>query len=596
MENKTLLYIFFLVVLNTAAILAQSNNSEKIVEPKADQPQVENERSVKKEAAIENGTGNVKTPQATGDEINFKDEDSNSLITITDEGTTGSVTIPAGSTPSATTNKLYNVGSTLFFNGSALGSGGASSINDLSDAKTDATSLFLGSGAGANDDGSNNNTAVGISALHSNTSGQDNTAIGHSALNSNTTGNSNTSAGGNALALNTSGSSNSTVGYDALGSNTIGNFNTANGYEALYSNIAGENGVAFGYQSQYYTNNTTTGFSNDNTSVGYQSLMGSTTPSSNTGNYNSAFGFKSLYSNSTGGNNLATGYYALNRNTTGYYNTASGYAALSNNTTGNNNTAIGYNALHANQTGNSNTAMGVAALLNNKGDNNTAIGETAFNINTTGSNNTAVGLGANVASGDLTNATAIGYNAVVSASNTIQLGDNNITAIYAKVTITHSSDSTKKENFLKVNGEKVLEKFRKFRLTSWNFKGDNPLTQRHYGIMAQDFYSAFGHDAMGTIGNDTTVNELDLNGINIIAIQALENGTKKRASRISELEKQNAELEMKNAAIANENTEIKIQDTELETQNAELKKEFESIKLILNKLASEKEKINISYK
>ncbi len=55
----------------------------------------------------------------------------------------------------------------------------ALSINDLSDGKSVGYSLFLGAGAGANDDSTdNNNVAVGIEALHENTSGYSNIAIG----------------------------------------------------------------------------------------------------------------------------------------------------------------------------------------------------------------------------------------------------------------------------------------------------------------------------------------------------------------------------------------------------------------------------------
>ena len=68
----------------------------------------------------------------------------------------------------------------------------AFSINDLADGKTGGNSVFLGSGAGANDDGSDNkNVAVGDSALKANTSGSLNTAIGYLTGKSLQTGDSN---------------------------------------------------------------------------------------------------------------------------------------------------------------------------------------------------------------------------------------------------------------------------------------------------------------------------------------------------------------------------------------------------------------------
>ena len=141
------------------------------------------------------------------------------------------------------------------------------------------------------------------------------------------------------------------------------------------------------------------------------------------------------------------------------------------------------------------------------------------------------------------NTTCIGNGATVTTDNTIQLGNSNIAHIYAKVGITATSDSTKKENFLNVNGEKILDMYKNFRLTSWNFKGDNPKTDRHYGIMAQDFFSAFGHDAMGTIGNDTTINVMDEAGINMIAIQALLKKVTKQQTEISNQKNEIAELQ-----------------------------------------------------
>ena len=54
----------------------------------------------------------------------IKDADTNSLIEINDEGTTGSITLPFGGTPDPLTNKLYNEGGALKWNGSALSTGG----------------------------------------------------------------------------------------------------------------------------------------------------------------------------------------------------------------------------------------------------------------------------------------------------------------------------------------------------------------------------------------------------------------------------------------------------------------------------------------
>jgi hypothetical protein len=84
--------------------------------------------------------------------------------------------------------------------------------------------------------------------------------------------------------------------------------------------------------------------------------------------------------------------------------------------------------------------------------------------------------------------------------------------------------------------EKKLGKIRGFELSSWNFIGHDPKEFRHYGPMAQDFFAAFGHDGVGQIGSETTINSGDMAGILMIAVQALE--------------KRTAELKLKEAQIA----------------------------------------------
>src|SRR4030095_13105928 len=94
--------------------------------------------------------------------------------------------------------------------------------------------------------------------------------------------------------------------------------------------------------------------------------------------------------------------------------------------------------------------------------------------NIIGDFNTAIGAGADVSAGSLTNATAIGSEAIVNASNKIRLGNDSVTVIEGKVAFTASSDKTKKENFEPVDGEEVLGKIRGFELSSWNFIGHDP--------------------------------------------------------------------------------------------------------------------------
>ena len=71
------------------------------------------------------------------------------------------------------------------------------------------------------------NSAMGVSALQSNTTGANNSAVGVQALYSNTTGAQNSAMGAGALFNNTTGISNSAVGTFALRDNTTGSGNSA---------------------------------------------------------------------------------------------------------------------------------------------------------------------------------------------------------------------------------------------------------------------------------------------------------------------------------------------------------------------------------
>jgi len=139
-------------------------------------------------------------------------------------------------------------------------------INDLSDARADTTSVFLGSGAGENDDGNNSNSALGTNALHHNIDRTNLVAIGDSALyNNGIIANepweaiANTAIGSKSLFSNTNGSKNTANGYQALYSNTSGNGNTAFGNQALYNNTTGLFNAAYGNQA---LSNNLTGYGN----------------------------------------------------------------------------------------------------------------------------------------------------------------------------------------------------------------------------------------------------------------------------------------------------------------------------------------------
>jgi hypothetical protein len=146
----------------------------------------------------------------------------------------------------------------------------------------------------------------------------------------------NTAEGLNALFSLTSGTYNTAIGFFSLEGVTTGSFNTALGAGALFANTGDEN-----------------------IATGAGALLNNTT-----GNHNTANGESALFKNSTGGSNTAVGSEALANNTTGSFNTAYGGSALGSNSSGNSNTAIGISALSSNRTGNNNIAVGFGAGFN----------------------------------------------------------------------------------------------------------------------------------------------------------------------------------------------------------------------------------------
>jgi len=92
------------------------------------------------------------------------------------------------------------------------------------------------------------NTAVGVSALSTNTIGAGNIVNDVGVLFGNTTGSNNTASGGDALSNNTTGNLNTATGLQALNSNVSGLENTAIGVKALKKSLRTKN-IGIGYQA-----------------------------------------------------------------------------------------------------------------------------------------------------------------------------------------------------------------------------------------------------------------------------------------------------------------------------------------------------------
>ncbi len=408
--------------------------------------------------------------------------------------------------------------------------------------------LIIGANASFDFNGNENSTIVGSNALLSNNSGPGNTIVGSEALYSSTyteynstIGILNFKLGGivynsvaiGALALDSVSTSTGLtgVGADALLGLSTGYVNLAIGYKALVgakksrnsigigagtllNSKEGEDNVAIGVESlrsittsrgnvgigfNAMSSHNGLGFIGFNTAVGYKAIFNSTNTanltavgtmalySSTTGILNSAFGYKALIANTTGTRNLAFGSKALLNNTTGAFNVAIGAEALINNISGNLNIAVGLGTLHSNIDGFYNIAIGDSALYNysdpTESFDNVAVGKRSGYTFVSGDNNLFIG-SLSGSTGNFTNATAIGANAIVDAGNKIRFGDTNVTVIEGQVPFSNVSDKRFKENIV-YTSRLGLDFIMGLQSASYQYKTDKTHT-RYDGFFAQD--------------------------------------------------------------------------------------------------------------
>ncbi len=283
-----------------------------------------------------------------------------------------------------------------------------------------------------------------------------------------------------------------------------------------------------------------------------------------------AFGLASLatgdYSFAVGEGDFATGEnsvcFGKEAKATGVGSTAMGYLTVSSGmlstAIGNRTTASGFTS----------TAMGFQTVAS--GSNSMATGE-----QTIASGNNSTAMGSYCSTSGHVGAFTIADNSTTTVMNTFE--DNAFRARFAKgyrlytssaVTIgaflnqganawATLSDRRMKENLLPVDGEAFLQKIAALPLTTWNYIGQDVKTFRHYGPMAQDFFAAFGKDKLGSIGCDTLINQADFDGVNLVAIQALEKRTATLIKDKEELAEMNEQLKSKDADLQKQIDDLK---------------------------------------
>jgi hypothetical protein len=193
-----------------------------------------------------------------------------------------------------------------------------------------------------------------------------------------------------------------------------------------------------------------------------------------------------------------------------------------------------------------------------EGIRNTALGYEAGDNLIEGSGNTFLGYNANVPIGsdEINNATAVGYNSVVSTSNTMAFGNSSVDfwlfgqsgpslagvafqvnmyvlggiKPYLSKTGTWSnvSDSNSKKDITAINETELWQQVKGLPVTQWQYKGD---TTKHIGPMAQDF------KAILNVGDDDkAISTIDPAGVALATLQILIKKNRDLKSRIEALE------------------------------------------------------------
>jgi hypothetical protein len=371
-------------------------------------------------------------------------------------------------------------------------------------------------------------------------------------------GNNVTAGGVNSFAVGinstTLGESAIAIGLNAVSNGfvsvAIGNHATASisGSTAMgnSSSSSGLNSIALGYKAQALGDYSSSlgdsaiAIDENSTAIGYNS--------EGKGNYAAAFGSDAK---TQGNGALALGYQA---SAIGNWSTALGNSAHADSLGG---LAMG-NSSHVQY------SNGIAIGTNSKSSGLSAV---AIGPNANASGNFATAIGNNGTKADGNYSIAIGFNANTGGQEgTMVFGDHSpssttVTAsspnqfiaraaggfiFYTKSDLTSGatispgqnawnivSDRRKKENFIDVSRESILQKLQNINIQSWNYIAQGKQI-RHLGITAQDFMETFGYGH-----SDTVFTEVDLAGVSMVAIQGL-------ADRSDMLEKQIQELKTSN--------------------------------------------------
>jgi trimeric autotransporter adhesin len=106
------------------------------------------------------------------------------------------------------------------------------------------------------------------------------------------------------------------------------------------------------------------------------------------------------------------------------------------------------------------------------------------------------------------------------------------------------SDRERKRDFAPVDGDDILARLAALPVTSWSYR-DDASGRRYIGPVAQDFHALFA------LGDDTTIATLDVDGVTLAAVKALESRTAALQAANAALEQRVAELGSQKRSLEN---------------------------------------------
>ena len=348
-------------------------------------------------------------------------------------------------------------------------SGGATSVNGLSDGYADSTNIGLGDVAFDSISSGTNNVFLGITTGGNLDSGQSNVGVGKGALENLSTGQGNVALNFEALNSVTTTSNNIGIGRYS-GRYTTGNANIAIGEQALEGasgSTTGSNNVCIGLQAAHSATSLY-----ESVILGYQAGCKFTTSERPV-----AVGYKALYNCTTGNKNVGIGVEAGKGSSSGFTGQRNifigdeGGAAM---TSGTDCIFMGRQAGHDNTTGSYNIALGNgSAGLLTTGSNNVFIGQRAGNALITGSNNICLGYDSD----------PVGS----ASSDSVTLGNSSIGTLRCQTqTITGLSDVRDKESIVDLDaGLDFVDRLKPVSFI-WNMRDGGKVGQKDIGFIAQD--------------------------------------------------------------------------------------------------------------